>query len=44
MIAPPKVTDTNELPKLVLKNTVRSHASTTSSRPTTATATTIATW
>jgi hypothetical protein len=43
MIAPPTVTDTNELPKLVRKNTERSAASTTSSTATTTTATTIAT-
>jgi hypothetical protein len=43
MIAPPTVTDTNELAKLVRKNTARSPASTTSSTATTTTATTIAT-
>jgi hypothetical protein len=43
MIVPPTATDTNELAKLVRKNTARSAASTTSSTATTTTATTIAT-
>jgi hypothetical protein len=44
MIAPPRVTETKELAKLVRKNTARSVASSSSSTATTTTATTIATW
>lgn len=44
MIAPPSVTETNELAKLVWKNTERKAARTTNSTATTATAATIAAW